>query len=642
MRLLFFCFLFFCVCPELHAQIQADTLLGAEVHAQRDTRSLKDEYASGIKRKEIDAATLEIFRQQSLGALLAARSLAFVKSTGLNSFSTLSLRGASAAQTAVYWEGVPLMNSASGLVDVSLMPLTFAGKVWIDYGSSAALRGSGNVGGAIMLSDEQPYFQSGQEWRGAAGLTTGSFSQYGAEGHASYSSKYAFANVGISATTADNNFPAEDEQGKSYLMPHAAQRQWNGSALLAYQPDARTLFSLHSQVTSSHREIPPALFEAQSTKQQDNQDIRLLLQWQQSDKRHPALKHYAKLALLNNVLAYSDSSIGLYSNLHTPQVFAEAGWEASFLKNGKLLVFAPLQYSWLKEREASQFRAALAGALSVPFFLKKNQQQYALRTALNFRIESFNGTWITLPGANLSLLLAGGWKIRGNAQYTYRAPTLNELYYQPGGNDQLRPEHGWSYDAGLEWEVKRTLGWSHKHNISVYQRDIHDWIIWLGGAIWTPHNLALVRSRGIETGHELSWRTGKFYSSLSIEGALISSRMRSSSLTADSSVGKQLPYVPPAMANATLDLGWNRMMIQWSTAFVGLRYTLSDESDWLDAYSVSNLSLVFTVPMKAQILRFQAMLQNIFNTPYQVVAYRPMPGFNWNFGASIYLRNGAE
>src|SRR6185295_8939893 len=67
-----------------------------------------------------------------------------------------SFRGASAAQSAVYWEGVPLMNGATGLTDVSLLPLSLIDSISLDYGSSAALLGSGNIGGAIMLHHVSP------------------------------------------------------------------------------------------------------------------------------------------------------------------------------------------------------------------------------------------------------------------------------------------------------------------------------------------------------------------------------------------------------------------------------------------------------------------------------------------------------
>jgi iron complex outermembrane receptor protein len=623
----------------LQAQQRADTLQGAEVRGKRSAADEKDSYASGTKTQQVDARTLEVFRTQSLGDLLAARSTAFVKSMGLSTFSTLSLRGASAAQSAVYWEGVPLMNGATGLVDVSLLPLAFAGEVRIDYGSSAALRGSGNVGGAVMLEDEHPVFNATPAWRAAAGLGVGAFGQLSGSAAASLRAKRIYVQGGLQCLRAQNDFPAEDERGRSFRMPHASQQQWFGAAQLAYRLNERSTLSLHGQLVSAMRDIPPALFELRSLKEQEEQNLRLLMQWRQTVKGNASLHRYAKLAFFSNALSYEDSSISPQSHLHSRQLFAEAGAEHAFLKKGKLLLFAPLQYGWLREKPATQFRIAVAASAAMPFFLKPSEHAYRLQTALNFRLELFDGTWIALPGMNLSYRLAEGWQLRGNAQYTYRAPTLNELYYQPGGNDALRPEHGWNFDAGLDWKEEHARGWSHSHSLSAYDREIQDWIIWLGGTIWTPHNLAAVHSRGLELENSFGRAGAHFFWRLSLSGALVSSRVLESGLSGDSSIGKQLPYVPPAMAAAVLSFGRKECFIEWNTTYTGLRYTLSDESDWLPGFSISNISAVCNLPLKRQRMRLQLSLNNIFNTRYEVVAFRPMPRFGWAFSALLYLRN---
>lgn len=623
----------------LHAQQLADTLEGAEVRTSRSAKDEKEAYASGTKTQQIDKETLYLYRTQSLGDLLAARSTAFVKSTGLNTFSTLSLRGASAAQSAVYWEGVPLMNGAAGLVDVSLLPLAFAGTLRLDYGSSAALRGSGNVGGAVMMEDAQPVFRNEPSWQASAGLGAGAFGQLSGSVGASLRAKRFFAQAGLQLTRAENDFPAEDEQGHGFRMPHARQRQWFGAGQLAYRFSARSTLSLHAQLVDAQRAIPPALFELRSTKEQNERNLRLLLQWRQRAKSDAGLHRYAKLAFFNNGFSYDDSSSGQRSDLRSRQLFAEAGAEHSFLKNGKLLLFVPLQYAWLQDKPASQLRIAMAASATKPFLPKKNSEAYRLQAALNFRLEAFDGTWISLPGINLGYRLAKDWQLRGNAQYTYRAPTLNELYYQPGGNEALQPEHGWSFDAGLDWNRPTTLGWSHAHTLSVYDRDIKDWIIWLGGSIWTPHNLSAVRSRGLELENSIGHAGPKFFWKLSLSGTLTSSRVLESGLTGDSSIGKQLPYVPPAMAAAVLSFGRKQLFVEWSTSYTGRRYTLSDESDWLDGFSVSNLNAVWSFPIKKERLRLQLSLNNIFNVRYQVVAFRPMPRFGWSFSALLYLRN---
>ncbi len=628
-----------CVARVAQAQQLADTLEDAVVRGKRVSKEVKARHEVGIKVRDIDRQTLESFRNQSLADLLAARSSAFVKSTGLNTFSTLSLRGASAAQTAVYWEGIPLMNGASGLVDLSLLPLAFTGRVQIDYGSSAALRGSGNVGGAVLLQDEPAVFTPSKEWRGNVGIGGGSFGSFNGNGSIAFSSRRSFMQAGLSYGSAANRFQAEDLLGNSFRMPHAQQRQWQGSAQWAFRMNEGNELSLHARLLRAHREIPPALFELQSGKEYEATDFRTLLQWRHRSTRDVSRKSYAKLALLGNGMNYEDSTIGLQSALHSRQFYGEVGWERSLLRKGSLLVFAPVQYFWLQEQPATQFRVALASSATMPFFpIAKRPGSYRFVTAVHFRLENFDGTWIGLPGLNLSYQIAEEWQLRGNVQYTYRAPTLNERYYQPGGNQDLRPEHGWSVDGGLDWQHRTANHWTLRYSLSAYDRYIRDWIIWLGGAIWTPHNLAAVRSRGLELEHTLKKEWGKTFWSLSLSGALVQSQLMESNLTGDSSIGKQLPYVPPLMAAAVMRLGREAFFLEWTTGYTGRRYTLSDESDWLPGYSLSGLNLVGYFPVRGYRLRVQLTCNNIFAARYEVVAYRPMPRTGWGLSAVIYLK----
>src|SRR5688572_7014693 len=126
------CIALMCFACPAGAQIVGDTLQEAEVHGKSQIVDSKDAYSVGARRSEINKRPT--YHYQSLAELLASGSTAFIRSTGLNTFSTLSLRGASAAQSAVYWEGVPLMNGATGLADISTLPVGLFSAVTLDYG----------------------------------------------------------------------------------------------------------------------------------------------------------------------------------------------------------------------------------------------------------------------------------------------------------------------------------------------------------------------------------------------------------------------------------------------------------------------------------------------------------------------------
>ena len=63
----------------------------------------------------------------------------------------------------------------------------------------------------------------------------------------------------------------------------------------------------------------------------------------------------------------------------------------------------------------------------------------------------------------------------------YRLPGLNDLYWMPGGNPDLKPEYGYSAEAGskLSWKSQ-----NKKTKVSFeptyFNRYIYNWIIWIG------------------------------------------------------------------------------------------------------------------------------------------------------------------
>ena len=57
----------------------------------------------------------------------------------------------------------------------------------------------------------------------------------------------------------------------------------------------------------------------------------------------------------------------------------------------------------------------------------------------------------------------------------YRFPTINDLYWNPGGNRNLNPENGYSADFGLLW-TKNYPNTKLYFEPTIYSRWIEDWI----------------------------------------------------------------------------------------------------------------------------------------------------------------------
>lgn len=338
------------------AQIRTDTLQGVEISTRSQSPDVKERFQPGLRTVALDSATLERYRQKSLATLLEQTTSVFIRSYGFNSMATISLRGASAAQSAVFWQGVPLMNAATGVTDLSLLPLAFADSIRLQYGSSGALGGSGQVGGALILQSKSAEFSEKTDWTFAGHAGLGSFGQVPLSAEIGLKTKRFSIRVRGLSTQAENDFPTRDAQGNSVRMPNAAMKGIGLLTDIFFQASRKDLVSLHYWQQGFQREIPPALFESVSLKKQEDQALRLLLEW----KHTGALNHYSRMAFLRDQYEYDDASIHLNTKAATQHFFGEWGARGRLSSGFQWLIFAPVQYMKLEGRPEDQFRVALA------------------------------------------------------------------------------------------------------------------------------------------------------------------------------------------------------------------------------------------------------------------------------------------
>ena len=611
------------------AQPRTDTLKEIKVRGRHrlSTDDKLQVFSPGQKIKTIDSATLQRYQQNNMATLLAQQTSVFVKSYGFNALATLSFRGASAAQSQVYWNGVPIQNAALGIADVSTLPVSFMRRVNIVYGGSAALWGSGNVGGALLLETEEPVFDTQKKTVAITG-GAGSFGQYAGGLRGSIGSRRWYMSVNAQAQTAANNFEYTTQAGNPAQMPNG--RLQSAAALLhaAYKISDSQRISISVWYQQYVRQIPPALFEQWSGKEQTDGSLRTLADWR---KKSGSNLWYIKSSVIRDEIQYTDAAVLLGSNNAVWQYFTEAGWKKQMGNFGEALLFLPVQLSWLSGtagENRQQQKVALAGAYRATMLHSR------LNMAVNLRAEAINDQRVLLPGANAAYTIAHWLQVRANVQRSYRAPTLNELYYQPGGNEALLPEQGWSRDAG--YTVKAAIGHlSLYHDLSIFDRNIRDWIVWLGGAVWTPHNIAEVHSRGVETENTLSYTAGKVRLHLGINTAYCRSTTTQSYMPNDGSVGKQIPYAPRYTGMANAGATYKNTTLNYNHTYTGYRFTTSDESAYLSPYNTGNLQVMHTMTRGRYACQLMAQCNNIWNQRYQVAAARHMPGINWLMGVRL-------
>lgn len=614
-----------------------DTLKEVKIKAKRAKPKVANDerlnsYSPGQTIVTIDSTTLELYRFQTMANLLAQQVPVFVKSYGLNNVATLNFRGASAAQSQVYWNGIPVQNAALGIADVSLLPVELMNKVNVVYGSSSALWGSGNVGGALLVENDLPEFGDSAHYTQSASAVAGSFGHYRFGIKSAYSEERFAVTVNLFGQSARNDFQYYDSNDSSRRMPNAALQSGVGLVQAAYRVDERNTITARAWYQQYYREIPPALFETNSLKNQRDETLRLMLDWK---RRGDRANTYIKNAYIRDYVWYKDTLALVDSRNYTNQVYAEAGIDYRFNEHHKLLLFTPVHLNWIDRVKQGDRFTQNRYAIAAAYLFTGISERFNL--SVNGRGELVNDLAFILPGLNASYDVNSWFQLRANVQRNYRVPTLNELYYSPGGNPNLKPEKGWNQDVGYTINLSRGL--RLQHSLSAYNRVIDDWVIWLGGAIWTPHNIARVHSRGLETENKLQYKLNDITIHLGVNASYTIATTLSSYLPGDGSIGKQIPYTPLYNGQANIGFSRKRLYLNYNHTYTGLRYITTDESFGIPSYTTGNLQLTYNLSVKNNTLQFTGQCNNIWNVRYQVVNARPMPGINWLAGLSFAFNN---
>jgi outer membrane cobalamin receptor len=138
----------------------AVVLFGALRSARADDRAETDVLVRGghaggfVSRSSIDDSAREV---TDAASLVAATPGVHVRRLGADdSFATLSIRGTSSAQVAVFLAGVPLTGGADPTLDVATLPLWPGASARVYRSFAPAALGRGSLGGTLVLDPPSP------------------------------------------------------------------------------------------------------------------------------------------------------------------------------------------------------------------------------------------------------------------------------------------------------------------------------------------------------------------------------------------------------------------------------------------------------------------------------------------------------
>ncbi|MFT5249663.1 MAG: vitamin B12 transporter, partial [bacterium] len=291
-------------------------------------------------------------------------------------------------------------------------------------------------------------------------------------------------------------------------------------------------------------------------------------------------------------------------------------YQLEYNVNKDLKVSSILNYTYIKSKGSnigSNDRNTLAA-----IFLWKHQVSQKLSYGINLRQEFLNDFENPfLASFDVKYAINNWYTLKVNASKNYRVPTFNDLYWNSGGNENLNPET--SYQA----EIANEFIWNQfRLNLNGFYISSKDLIKWQPGVdgIFTPLNISKTENFGIELSGNYSKSFKEHQLNLLFNYAFTSAK--------DSEKNKQLIYVPYNKATGTFNYNYKKLTVYYQLLFNGEVFTTTDNNGVLDGYSVSNLGLEYLIQEKSFPIKIGIKLNNIFNTYYENVAYRPMPNRN--------------
>ena len=643
----------------------------AQVYADRPMKEI------GVQKTSLDSIKLKENIALSIADVLTFNSSIFVKNYGRATLSTVAFRGTSASHTQVSWNGMKINNPMLGMTDFSMIPSYFIDDASLLHGTSSVNETGGGLGGSVKLSTV-PASADGFGLQYIQGV--GSFKTFDEFLRLTYgNAKWQVSTRAVLSSSA-NDFKYRNHDKKENIYDEnmniieqyypietnksGAFRDFHLLQEVYYNTLKGDRFGLNAWYINSNRELPLLTTDYSDATEFDNrqreQTFRGIITW---DHLRSDWKLSAKGGYIYTWMAYDykrDVGNGIMADMTRSRstintIYGQA--EGEYYIGKKWLFTASLSahqhFVTSKDKNIirqdgdkaivgyQKGRIELSGAISA-----KWKPIERMGISLVLRDEMYGTTFTPIiPALFIDGVICqkGNIVAKASVSRNYRFPSLNDLYFLPGGNPDLKNESGWSYDAGVSFSAGKEGVFTISGSATWFDSYIHDWIIWLPTTkgFFSPKNIKDVHAYGVEIDGKLDWIFAREWK-LDI-GATFSWTPSINNgepvSIADQSVGKQLPYVPEYSSSINGRIAWRGWAFTYKWCYYSERYTMSSNdislTGKLPTYFMSNIVLEKNLNFKWADLSIKGAVNNLFNEEYLSVLSRPMPGINFEIFIGI-------
>jgi vitamin B12 transporter len=582
---------------------------------------------------------------------------------GVGGLKTVSVRGLGANHTAVLLDGIQINDAENGQIDLSKFNLNNVAEIALYNGQPSDINQTArSFASATVLSIKtiKPDLTAAKSYSITAGVKAGSFGLFNPyiQWQQRLGNQWSFIINGYTEN-ANGKYRYTVNNGSTDIRQERVAadvkiQQIDGAAYWIGKDSSQ--FNLRVNYYHADRGLPgPVIPDVPPPEGQRiwNNDFFVQSGYKKSWKSGLSLLINSKYA--NNYLHY-----------YNPQFFNSAGFLDQHFRQQEYYQSASLAYMITKNWEVSYAadlvinnmtanlpsfkyptRTTLLNVLATNFKAGKLTLQGSL---LNSNINESVATGTTIPSRNVfSPTLMATYKIndpltiRAFYKNVFRAPTFNELYYGFITNAKLRPEFVDQYDVGLTYNKNLPGVFEHLSlTADVYYNKVKDKIIFtpnvmLGSAI----NIAKAEGVGADVGIRTESQLGNLYKGL-ISINYSYQRARNMTDPTESTYKNQLPYTPQHLINLNTGISRKNWGLYYNQMFSSLRFYNNNNNttykdDYLPAYGLADLSLIYKGRYRMYPIMLSAELNNLYNTNYVVVRSYPMPGRSFRISFQITI-----
>tara|TARA_R110002049_G_scaffold216946_7_gene388387 strand:- start:1709 stop:3628 length:1920 start_codon:yes stop_codon:yes gene_type:complete len=630
-RFSFLLFLFFVIYDSFSQGNFLDTVDIPVVTVKSDFKIESED--NSFKKVQIDSIQMSQKSTGTLADVLSEHSTIFVKSYGVGGLSSVSFRGTSAAHTMVLWNDIPINSSLNGQIDFSLIPLAFFDGIEIDFGGASLEKNAGSLGGSVNLQNIVNYnnrlsvaFQ--QQFASFGNVGTSAIIKVGQERFQSNfrvfrkqgENDFKFTNLG------KDGFPEE-------RLQNASVEQFGVLNEYFFKPTRTSEIMLQASVISTDREIPAIMLVNNNRELQNDQAYRATLGYK-IEKTNWRLN--LKSSGFLDELDYENQLLQTETNTTFSGIKNLAHFNWDIAVQHQLNVKLHADFDEAESETFSEDKTLKRQALFVNYNYSPSDR---IKTSAILRTEALtNQPTLLLPALGVVYRLGkeSNYLLRLNASMNAKYPNLNDLFWQPGGNPDLQVERSKNLELGIANQYLFIKDWmSWKIEATAYYMLINDYILWQPTAFgyWKSDNLQEVVSRGGEVNWSIRTKWKKLRNTTTVQYGYTSSVNQLAKQENDASKNKQLIYVPEHSMNIFSQFNFKQWQIIYQLNYTGLRYTATDNSDFLPFYNLHNIKVQREMQFKNHQFSVSAQVNNLFDADYQAIQWRPMPGRN--FGITL-------